>query len=125
MTPLQRARAQGKAPKRIDSAIEALFAIQLRIEKAPAHERNYRFMPGRKLEFDFCWPDIRAAVEVQGMVHRIKGRFQADIEKRALAILAGWKVLEVDGQSIRDGRAIGWAMQLLSRHQTNKEFHAQ
>ena len=47
------------------------------------------------------------------MVHRIKGRFRADIEKRALALLAGWRVLEVSGAEIRSGQAIAWLIALL------------
>jgi hypothetical protein len=54
------------------------------------------------------------AVEIQGMAHRIKGKFKRDIEKRALALLAGWKLLELDGASVRDGRGIEWLRQLLS-----------
>jgi hypothetical protein len=47
------------------------------------------------------------------MAHRIKGKFKRDIEKRALAMLAGWRVLEVDGAAIKDGRAIAWTKRLL------------
>lgn len=71
-------------------------------------------MDGRDFELDFAWPGLKVAVEVQGGVHRIKGKFGRDIEKRALAMLAGWKVLEVDSASIKDGRAIDWVKRLLA-----------
>lgn len=97
------------------SKIEELLAQQISTVGLPAPVREYRHIPGRKYRLDFAWPDRLIAVEVQGMVHRIKERFEADIEKRAESLLAGWTVLEVSGASIRDGRAIGWIEKLLRR----------
>lgn len=82
----------------------------------PAPRRNYFFLDGRDFELDFAWPLVKMAVEVQGMSHRIKGKFQRDIEKRALALLSGWRVLEVDGASVRDGRAIKWLIELMGEY---------
>jgi very-short-patch-repair endonuclease len=112
---MRMARTQGKLEGRPDSAIEGIFAQQLRIEHAPSYLRNYVFLPDRKLELDFAWVKIKFAVEVQGAVHRITERFHGDSEKHALALLAGWTILPVTGRLIRDGRAIGWAMELLRR----------
>ena len=71
---------------------------------------------GRDWRLDFAWAQRRppVAVEVQGGVHRIKGKHRADIEKRAALMLAGWRVLEIDGATIRDGRALQWLLQLLA-----------
>jgi very-short-patch-repair endonuclease len=99
---------------RKESVIEALFALQLRALKLPAPKRNYVFLPNRKLELDFCWPEIRLGVEVEGAVHRIKERFHGDIEKHALALVGGWTVMRVDGRSIRSGKAIEWFEALFS-----------
>ncbi len=98
---------------RQESSIEAQLALQMRALKLPAAERNYRFLPNRKLELDFAWPEAKLGVEVQGMAHRIKEKFKVDIEKRALALLGGWKVLEVGGAEIRSGVAIQWVEALL------------
>ena len=96
------------------SKIERRFSQQLADNPdIPPHQRNYFFLPDRELELDFAWPVDRVAVEVQGMAHRIKGKFRRDIEKRALAMLAGWRVLEVDGAAIREGRALNWLRELL------------
>lgn len=123
-TPLQLARAQGKV-ERLDSPIEALFAQQLRAYKAPAHERNYRgAIPGRELEMDFAFVPIRLGIEVQGRVHCIFENLQRDTEKHALALLAGWLVLPVTGRQIRDGRAIQWAMDLITQRTTAMERNA-
>jgi hypothetical protein len=97
------------------SKIERRFAQQLADNPdMPAHQRNYFFLQTRDFELDFAWPSLKVAVEVQGMEHRIKGKWQRDIEKRALAMLAGWRVLEVDGASVRDGRALEWTRKLLA-----------
>lgn len=97
-----------------ESKLERRFGQQLAANPdLPAHQRNYFFLSDRDLEFDFCWPEARIAVEVQGTPHRIKGKYGRDIEKRALAMLAGWRVLEVDGPRIKDGTAMVWLRQLL------------
>lgn len=96
-----------------ESKLERRFDQQLEAAGLPAPRRNWFFMNNRDFELDRAWPEQKIAIEVQGMAHRIKGKWKRDIEKRALAMLAGWRVLEVDGSSIRDGRAIQWTKQLL------------
>jgi hypothetical protein len=96
-----------------ESKLERRFGQQIIDGALPTPQRNYFFLPDRDLELDFAWPGIKVYVEVQGMSHRIKGKFKRDIEKRALALLSGWRGLEVDGSAIRDGRAIRWLQQLL------------
>lgn len=76
-----------------------------RLEHYPILDRDFRL--------DFAWVDRKLYVEVQGMAHRIKGKFRADIEKRALLTLAGWRGLEVGGAEIRSGKAIEWIKELL------------
>lgn len=102
------------AQSRKESQLERRFDQQLEQAWLPEPRKNWFFLNNRNFEFDRAWPALKVAVEVQGMAHRIKGKFKADIEKRALAMLAGWRVLEVDGASIRDGRAIEWSKQLLA-----------
>lgn len=98
------ARAVRQSPK---SELEGILAMQLKAIGA-RFEPQHRPLPPRKWTLDFAMPERKLGIEVQGMVHRIKDRFKADIEKRAELNLAGWRVLEVDGESIRDGRALGW-----------------
>lgn len=115
---LKNAPSTGSAPTpkpaKTESKAERRFSQQLHESGLPPHFRNWFFMDGRDFELDFAWPGLKVAVEVQGGVHRIKGKFGRDIEKRALAMLAGWKVLEVDSASIKDGRAIDWVKRLLA-----------
>lgn len=96
------------------SKLERRFSQQLADNlDIPAHQRNYFFLPDRDLELDFAWPAVKVAVEVQGMAHRIKAKFKRDIEKRALALLEGWRVLEVGGDEVRSGKALEWLRALL------------
>lgn len=102
-------------PRDPESKLERRFTQQLTDNGITGYQRNYFFLPDRDLELDYAWAPIKLAVEVQGMAHRIKGNFERDIEKRALAMLSGWRVLEVSGTTIRDGRALAWIRQLLGK----------
>ena len=99
-------------PPPTGSALEELFAQQLALTKLPAPVRQYPYLRGSKHTLDFAWPDHMIGVEVQGMVHRIKGTFKNDIKKRVQGLLQGWRVIEVDGDSIREGVAVEWLHQL-------------
>lgn len=97
-----------------ESKLERRFAQQLaEAPDVPPAQRNYLFLRDREFEFDWAWARVRVAVEIQGMAHRIKGKFKADIEKRALALLAGWRVLELDGERVRSGQGLEWLRALL------------
>lgn len=98
---------------RAPSEIECLLTEQIALAQLPAPQREYRHIRGRRYRLDFAWPEQKIGLEVQGMVHRIKGRFRNDIEKRALGLLAGWRILEVDGAAVRSGRALRWIEELL------------
>ncbi len=75
-----------------------LFAWR-RLAGAPEPVRQHKFAPERKYAFDFCWPDVRLAVEIHGGQfvngghNRGKGQTR-DMEKKRLAIELGWRVLE-------------------------------
>lgn len=106
-------RKQPKPPP-TESKLERRFVQQLTDAGIAGWQRNYFFLPDREFELDFAWAPVKLYVEVQGMAHRIKAKFSADIEKRALALLAGWRGLEVDGSTIKDGRALEWTKRLLN-----------
>ena len=62
----------------------------------------------RQWRFDFCFPEQRLAVEVEGGVwsngrhNRGKG-FIADCEKYNAALLLGWRVLRIPSPWVRSG----------------------
>lgn len=71
----------------------------------------HAYRRGRAWRFDFAWPDLMLACEVEGGTwaggrHTRGAGFQADTEKHNAAVLLGWRVLRVTGQDVNDGTAI-------------------
>lgn len=75
--------------------------------------REYTFAPPRRWRFDLAWPQKRVAVEVDGGVHRIKGRFLRDIEKHNAALFDYWWVFRVTPTMVRDGSALELVRRIL------------
>lgn len=92
----------------------ALLLGALGIEmEVPGYEREYRFHSTRRWRFDFAWPELLLAVEVEGGIwsqgrHTRGQGFEDDCEKYNEAALAGWRVLRVTGGQIARGEAIEW-----------------
>lgn len=66
----------------------------------PEPKPEYRFSATRKWRFDFAWPALKVALEVEGGAwtqgrHTRGAGFAADLEKYNAAQLAGWRVLRV------------------------------
>ena len=77
---------------------ELAYALSIAGEPFTAHERQYRYVPGRKFAADFAWPDARLLVEVQGGIysgeaHGSISGIKADIERLNLATLNGYRLL--------------------------------
>lgn len=74
-------------------------------------EREYKFHPSRKWRFDFAWPAVYVAAEVEGGLW-IKGRhnraegFRKDCEKYNEAVLHGWRVLRFTPEMVESGEAV-------------------
>lgn len=112
---------ESRTPASNASRSELEIALQIQIEQTlPAILQpsgyDVPYLVGSRHRLDVCWAPRRFGVEVQGMPHRIKGRFKADIHKRAIGLLQGWTILEVDGDTIRSGQAIEWIRQLLVQY---------
>jgi len=120
-------RGRAPAPRGTDgdddegSELEQLLAGQISaVGNLPEPKRHYPHIRGRKHDLDFAWPDwtvngMQIGIEVQGMAHRVKGRFLGDLEKRALGMLQGWLVLEVGGEQIKNGKAMAWLQELFQK----------
>jgi very-short-patch-repair endonuclease len=81
-------------------------------------EREYFFHPKRKWRFDFFFPDVRLAVEVEGGVngrHQRIGGFTGDAFKYNAAAMMGIFVLRYTTAMVTDGTAINDVMELLRR----------
>lgn len=74
-------------------------------------EREFRFDAKRKWRFDFCWPERKVAVEVDGGTfsggrHSRGLGYEKDCEKINSAVLQGWRVLRMTSRMVRDGSAL-------------------
>jgi hypothetical protein len=91
-----------------------------------AFDREFRFgehlgPKGRKAwyRFDFAWPDLKIALEVEGGTwqtsrHTTGSGFEKDCEKYNEAACAGWTVLRVTGSMVHDGRALEYVRRALA-----------
>lgn len=70
--------------------------------------------PPRRFSADAGFPFARLLVEVEGQAHSIKGRRTGDVLKSQLADAAGWKVLRVLPEQVRDGTAVALIAAALS-----------
>lgn len=93
---------------------ERTFAVHLnavRGDEARGWEAEYRFHPTRKWRFDFAWPEMMIAVEIEGGTwaggrhSRGKG-FEKDCEKYNEAAILGWTVLRFTTRQVTSGVAV-------------------
>jgi very-short-patch-repair endonuclease len=90
------------------SAGEAEFDLHCRavLPRQLLPVRQHPLLYGRGWRLDFAWPDRMLAVEIDGAVHRIKGRFRSDIERHNVLALLGWRVLRFSPSDVSSGKAI-------------------
>lgn len=95
----------------IQSTGEAEFSLWLRTAPdLPVVHREFEFHPDRKWRFDFAWPELLLAVEIEGVTanggrhQRIAG-FKADLEKYHHAFMLGWRVYRCDSAMVSTGQA--------------------
>lgn len=84
--------------------------FQLQLAGLPLPEREFLFHKRRKWRFDFAWPDLLIAVEVEGGVfsggRHVRGQgYESDCEKYNEAQLIGWMVLRFTPGMIKRGKA--------------------
>ena len=88
--------------------VMALLEVDMIATHVPMPLREYAFALPRRWRFDFCWPDKRIALEVDGGVyaggrHTSGVGYTNDCRKLNAATLLGWKVYRVTPEMIRDG----------------------
>lgn len=132
MHPLQKVikealHKQGQRPRTTGEDIFALHAhARLRIQPVPEHQ----FHPKRKWKFDFAWPLLKIAVEIEGGVWRGRGRgsktgdnpggahshpmnILRDIEKYNAAGMLGWRVFRFTTDQVKKGEAIDFMEKII------------
>ena len=85
-----------RADKTLDPA--KVFVAMLKQNGLPEPVREFRFHPTRRWRFDFCWPEKRVALEVDGGVwtrgrHTRGAGWLKDTEKLNEAACRGWRLL--------------------------------
>lgn len=97
------------------SKAEATLALHLRVHRHGAvYAEQYPFCPGRKYRFDFAFPALMLAVEVEGGAHGIKRQYQHDCERSNMALLLGWRVFRFTPADVESGKAIDTILALLA-----------
>ena len=104
---------------RAGSALEAKLALQFRLNNVRCLT-EYRFDAERRWRFDFAWPDLLFAVEVEGITYdggrhqRVEG-FENDLDKYQSAMLQGWTVYRVTKKQINNLDALTTVQFMLER----------
>ena len=80
------------------SYLEALFESQIQTHGMPEPVREFYFLGWR---FDFAWPTLKIAVEIDGGTYiggdHVRGKgYERDCKKNNAAQLQGWIVLRAD-----------------------------
>jgi very-short-patch-repair endonuclease len=94
------------------SHIEQQLSLQMKASGVPQPVHEFRFHPVRRWRFDFAWPSLLLAVEVEGGTkwgrsrHSFGEGFDADCEKYNTALLLGWRVLRFSGAMVDNGEAL-------------------
>ena len=107
-------RAAFKAlPESSGSPLEQAALQIIRTSNLPDPTREHKFHPTRKWRFDFAWPDLKLALEVEGGLygksrHTSLSGYSADCEKYSHAALLGWRVLRCTTLHIKSGELRKW-----------------
>jgi hypothetical protein len=97
--------------------------LQCKLVGLPLPEKEYRFDPERKWRIDYCWPDQKLAVEIEGGIygtgqpcpvckrrsvgaHTSIERLKSDLEKYDELAIAGFWLLRFMPEDVEQGRAI-------------------
>lgn len=95
-----------------------LMALQLEAHGIKGFVREHRFHPVRRWRFDWARPEVKLAVEIEGVTaaagrHQRPKGFLNDIHKYAEALILGWRVLRVTPRLVANGKAIEYIKRAL------------
>lgn len=94
------------------SALESSLLKQLERTGIEGFQAEYRFHSVRDWRFDFAHPDLKLAIECEGLTHDGKGRHQnvegmtEDCRKYNEAAMWGWIVLRFSQPMVKSGEAV-------------------
>lgn len=90
----------------MDKLTEKTMLTLLRLAGIPTPTSEHRFHPTRKWRFDYAWPDLRVALEIEGGIwtggrHTSGAGYQKDMEKYNQAAILGWCLLRITPEQAR------------------------
>jgi very-short-patch-repair endonuclease len=97
-------RAAGLADGRSESPMESRLRVRLVLAGLPRPEaqfvvrQNGRFIA----RVDLAWPELKIAIEYDGLWHNDRQQFHQDRQRLNALTAAGWTVLHVTAQRMRD-----------------------
>lgn len=99
-----------KKPKE-PSHLEIMLLSQIRHARLPEPQCEYKFLTDRRFRFDFAWPSLKLACEVEGGCwsggrHTRGAGFISDCKKYNLATMHGWGLLRYTSEQIENGEAL-------------------
>jgi len=86
------------------SPVEDALEAHLKTLAIPPFVREHEFHPTRSWSFDFAWPELFVALEVEGGNygrHQRREGFDRDCEKYNAAAVLGWSVLRFSSGMIK------------------------
>lgn len=111
--------AEAKAKR---EALELAFKLQLRAAKLIGGCKcEYQFHGERKWRFDFAWPDMKLAIEVEGGTtqngrHNRADGYEKDCEKYNTATAMGWTLFRFTAKMIHSGNAVMFVENYFKSH---------
>ena len=105
------------------SALEETLLSLMHYARLPEPVREYIFYDGRRWRFDFAYPLLKLAIEVEGGTwtngrHTRGSGFARDCEKYNVAAIEGWTVLRFTSGMITSGEALNMIEAALNRVQS-------
>lgn len=117
--PLRSARVKANQAKAAQQRL--LFAALCKQNGLPEPVTEVKFHPDRKWRFDYAWPQLCIALEVEGGVwtggaHTRGGHFLSDMEKYNAAGTLGWRVFRTVPSKLLTAATIDLLRSALSLH---------
>ena len=103
----------------VGSSLELSFFWQLRAAKIVGYVMEHKFHPTRRWRFDFCWPEEKIAVEIEGGTwsggrHTTGSGFKRDCEKYNHAAMMGFYVYRFTGDMVKNNEAIEFMKEVMN-----------
>ena len=103
------------------SNLEVALLEQIKYAGLPEPKCEYVFASPRKWRFDFAYPEIGLAIEVEGgswtQGRHVRGSgFEKDCEKYNNAVMIGWDVLRFTRNMIESGDALNMISDYLAKY---------